>query len=141
MSLRDRLRDHAKWAEGVRNFPYEDTVGKLTIGVGRNLDDRGLSDDEVNYLLANDIDLALAGANTFPWFQSLDEVRQMVVADMIFNLGLTRFRGFIKTIAAIAAGDYEAAADEMEDSRWYRQTGRRAIKNVRLMRYGFDTDS
>lgn len=133
---KDDFRSHLEWAEGRRNFPYEDSVGKLTIGIGRNLDDRGLSDDEIDMLCNNDIAIVLSHAETLLYWNSLDSVRQLVVADMIFNLGATRFRGFVKTNAALTRLDYDEAADEMKDSRWYRQTGRRAKKLVEAMRTG-----
>lgn len=136
MTIRDKLREHAIWAEAWRNFPYEDTVGKVTIGVGRNLDDRGLSDDEVEYLLSNDLDNTIREAESLWFWPRLDEARQLVVADMIFNMGLSRFHGFVKTIDALERGDYQRAADEMVDSKWYRQTGRRAVKLVQIMRTG-----
>ena len=132
----DDLKAHLEWAEGRRNFPYEDSVGKLTIGIGRNLDDVGLSDDEVDMCLQNDIERVLGAVQNLSFWDGLDPVRQLVVADMVFNLGFTRFLGFIKTISALEAGDYQTAADEMKDSRWYRQTGRRAQKLVQVMRTG-----
>lgn len=127
---------HLEWAEDRRRFPYEDTVGKVTIGCGRNLDDVGLSDDEIDLMLRNDINRALADASRLPYWARLDDVRQIVVADMLFNLGAARFSGFVRTNAALAAGDYEMAADEMIDSKWYRQTGRRARRLVEAMRSG-----
>lgn len=127
---------HLNWAEGRRAFPYEDSVGKLTIGVGRNLDDRGLRESEIEYLLSNDIYEVLAECESLPYFADLDSVRQLVVADMVFNMGLSRFRGFIRTNAALAVHDYAVAANEMTDSKWKRQTGRRAVKLIDAMRSG-----
>lgn len=132
----DLFSEHLEWAEGRRKFPYEDSVGKLSIGVGRNLDDRGLRDDEIDIMKANDMAEAESEARTLPYWEGLDEIRQVVVADMIFNMGLSRFLGFIRTNEALAAHNYQLAADEMMDSRWYRQTGRRAWKLVKIMRTG-----
>ncbi len=132
----DTFRAHLEWAEDRRKFPYEDSVGKLTIGIGRNLDDRGLSDDEIDMLCNNDIKIVVDHAQTLPYWETLDSVRQLIVADMIFNMGPNRFSGFVKTNAAIARGDYNTAADEMVDSKWYRQTKRRAHKLVEAMRTG-----
>jgi len=84
--------------EGLRLKPYKDTVGKLTIGYGRNLDDIGITIEEALMLLESDIMNSQKSANTFKWFKGLDEVRQSVVIDMIFNLGLTGFKKFRKTI-------------------------------------------
>lgn len=134
--LQTKLREHAIWAEDWRNFPYEDSLGIITIAVGRNLEDRGLSDDEIEYLLANDLSIAITAAREYPWFDQLDIVRQVVVADMIFNMGKPRFHGFVRTREALSRHDYETAANEMEDSKWFRQTGRRAIANVKAMREG-----
>ena len=137
----DWLSKHVEWAEGRRSFPYEDTVGKVTIGVGRNLDDVGLSTDEIDLLLSNDINRTIDDVATLEYWDLLDDARKVVVADMVFNLGLTRFKGFIKTNQALSDGDYERAADEMVDSKWYRQTGRRAIRNVEIMRNGEFNDT
>jgi lysozyme len=136
---RQLLKNHLNWAEGRRRFPYEDSVGKVTIGVGRNLDDRGLSDEEIDFLLENDINIALRDAHTLSFFDTLDENRQLIVVDMVFNMGINRFRGFINTIDALSKADYNRAADEMVDSKWYRQTGRRARKLVKAMRTGIWT--
>lgn len=133
---RDIFSKHLEWAEGRRQFPYEDSVGKVTIGVGRNLSDRGLSDDEIDLLKKNDMDIAIREAGTLPYWTKLDEVRKIVVCDMIFNMGLKRFKGFIRTNDALREGDYKTAAREMTDSKWYRQTGRRAKRLVEVMRSG-----
>lgn len=132
----DKLIAHVRWAEGEEKFPYLDSVGKITIGVGRNLEDKGLSNDEIELLLRNDIAEAISEAESFFWFEDLDDNRKIVVVDMIFNMGKPKFLGFAKTIAALSAGDYATAADEMTDSRWYRQTGRRARKLVKVMQTG-----
>lgn len=132
-----KFRDHLILSEGRRRYPYEDTVGKTSIGVGRNLDDVGLSDDEIDVLLNNDMQRALADAGTLPYFNDLDEVRQMVICDLVFNMGLARFRdGFIRANAALLDGDYDRAADELVDSKWYRQVGVRGRRNVQMMRTG-----
>ena len=122
--------------EGVRLFPYKDTVGKWTIGVGRNLDDVGLSMDEVEYLLSNDLKRTEMEARKFDWYAGLDEVRQAVVLSMIFNLGPTRFRGFANTIKSIAAGNYADAARRMLQSKWATQVGDRAVRLAKMMRTG-----
>ena len=77
--------------EGRRSYPYHDHVGKLTIGVGRNLDDRGLSTDEIDVLLANDISIARSGCRAlFPAFDGFNSKRQAGLISMAFNLGQTR---------------------------------------------------
>lgn len=132
----DDFREHLKWAEGVRNFPYKCSAGKLTIGVGRNLDDNGVSDDEVELLLDNDIAKTLRDCEHLDYWDHLDSTRRLVVADMVFNLGLHRFLLFKKLNAALALKDYTLAAIEMEDSRWYNQVGRRAVKLQKAMKEG-----
>ena len=123
MSLRDDLiRD-----EGIRLKTYRCTAGKLTIGVGRNLDDVGITRDEALHLLDNDIARVRGEVRkTFPWFDGLTETRQGVVINMVFNLGLRRFSQFFQTIKAISEGDYRKAAAQMRASLWARQVGARA---------------
>jgi lysozyme len=122
--------------EGVRLFPYLDTVGKWTIGCGRNLSDNGISPGEVDYLLGNDIFRTEMEAKAFHWYGALDDVRQAVVLSMIFNLGLTGFRGFHNTIRAIERGDYATAAANMLVSKWARQVGQRANRLAKMMETG-----
>ena len=131
-----RLEDMLIRHEGLRLKPYKDSLGILTIGVGRNLDDVGISEDEALLLLDSDIQKAKQGAASFTWFASLDEVRQDVVTDMIFNMGLTRFSGFKNMIAAIARQDYVAASEEMMKSTWAIQVGQRSIELSAMMKTG-----
>ena len=131
--LRDMLIRH----EGVRLKPYRDTVGKLTIGVGRNLDDVGISQDEADVMLDNDINRAHdACANAFPWFAALDSVRQDVLIDMCFNLGIESLKTFHMTLAAIEQGDYDKASRNMLLSRWRDEVGQRAVELSNMMRTG-----
>ena len=125
--------------EGERLKPYRCTAGKLTIGVGRNLEDRGITAAESAMLLANDIareETELVRA--LPWVAQLDEVRQRVLLDMSFNLGLAGLLGFKNTLAAIQAGDYQRGATMMLDSKWARQVGGRAERLSRMMATGKD---
>lgn len=124
--------------EGLRLKPYRDTVGKLTIGVGRNLDDVGITRAEALLLLANDIEAVTGQLEKYGWYKLLDPVRQKVIVDMAFNLGLAGLLKFQKMIAAIGCMDYEGAAEEMLDSRWARQVGRRAQRLAEMMRTGED---
>ena len=101
---------------------------------------RGITKDEALFLLANDVTDCVKDLKTFDWFDKLDDVRAKVVIDMRFNLGPTRFRGFRKMIAALAADDYKQAAVEMVDSKWYYQVGTRARRLVEMMRTGEDYD-
>jgi lysozyme len=123
--------------EALRLKPYLCPAGKLTIGVGRNLDDKGISKEEAHMLLDNDIFEACNECyQKFPWFDKLNEARTIVVISMVFNLGMTRFSKFRKTIKYIEAGRFDAAADEMLDSLWARQVGPRADELSQMMRNG-----
>lgn len=123
--------------EGERLKPYRCTAGKLTIGVGRNLEDVGITREESDFLLANDIKRVETELQTaFPWASTLDEVRRHVMVDMLFNLGLSRLRGFRKFLAAMSRKDWDTAAVEMMDSRWARQVGSRAARLRDMVRTG-----
>lgn len=123
MTLEDQLiRD-----EDLRLKPYKDSVGKLTIGVGRNLDDVGISRQEAMNLLANDIEHASAQLRTqLPWTISLDEVRRGALINMTFNMGIGGLMQFKKFLTACSMADWETAAAEMLDSEWSKQVGPRA---------------
>lgn len=123
--------------EGVKLKPYRDTVGKLTIGVGRNLDDVGISEAEAANLLDGDIErTARALDKALPWWRNLDDVRQRVVLNMAFNMGINSLRRFKNTLAAIQAGKYEDAATGMLASKWAQQVGQRAQRLASMMRKG-----
>ena len=127
--------------EGLRTKPYVDTVGKTTIGCGRNLTDIGISEMEALYLLSNDIRrVSREVQDAFPWFKSISVVRQDVVLSMAFNLGLAGFSKFKMLIQAIAVQDYERAAKEMLASRWRQQVGNRAKELAEMMRSGIYLD-
>jgi len=121
------LREQLIRDEGLRLFPYRDSVGKLTIGVGRNLDDVGISMDEATMLLDHDIARADAAVATrLPWAAGLDPVRRTVLINMAFNLGINRLLRFRLALAAMEVADWSTAAIEMLDSTWARQVGARA---------------
>jgi lysozyme len=133
--LRRQLkRDEA--ARGAELRPYRDTAGKLTIGWGRNLDDKGISVEEADYLLGHDIAEVMDLLGPHPWFQALNEPRQAVLANMCFNLGGPRFFGFVKMLAAVRMGDWTSAAEEMLASDWAHQVHGRAERLARQMRTG-----
>jgi lysozyme len=123
--------------EGVKLNVYRDTVGKLTIGCGRNLDDHGISEDEALLMLDNDITrLWHALTAKFPFFGGLDDTRQHVLLDMAYNLGVDGVGHFTKVVSAIETGNYNAAADEMLESKWAKQVGTRAQELAAMMRHG-----
>ena len=134
----DTLALHAllEGHEGRRAFPYRDSVGKLTIGVGRNLSDRGLSEGEIDLLLATDIAIAAEACGEIfgPGFSGMAEPRRHALISMAFNMGAPQLAGFRRMRAAIAADDWTAAAAEALDSRWAAQTGRRAHGIARMLR-------
>ena len=138
-----KLIEMLKVHEGVETHAYRDTVGKMTIGVGRNIDaddGLGLSMQEVEYLLGNDIERVeqeLVGA--LPWTIDLlviDSPRFDALVDLCFNLGLPRFLNFVKALDACANEDWERAADEFMDSRWAKQVGNRAVEITEMIRTG-----
>ena len=137
MMDRSALRKQLLRHEGLKLKPYRDTLGKLTIGCGRNLTDRGITINEAMTLLEHDIDQALSEATGhFAWFADLDEVRQRVIVDMIFNLGVGRFSEFQETIRAIQRHDWQTAALELLKSDWATQVGSRATRLATMMQTG-----
>lgn len=131
MDLKSLLLKH----EGKKAKLYYDTRGIGTIGVGRNLEDVGLSDDEIMYLLDNDIKRVLNDCwHHLPWFGDLSQERQYVIISMVFNLGINGFLGFKKMIAAIQREDWQGAAREMINSKWAVQVGQRAAELATMMR-------
>jgi len=122
--------------EGLRLKVYRDSAGIETIGVGRNLRDKGISHDEAMFLLENDIDECIADCLTFPWFADLNPVRQRVLINMRFNLGASRLRQFKNTLGYVSRGEYQLAAEGMLASKWAKQVGQRAIRLARMMETG-----
>jgi lysozyme len=121
------LTDQLIRDERLRLEPYTDTVGKITIGVGRNLSDVGISVVEAQQLLVNDIANATARLEeTFPWTAGLDEVRRAALLNMTFNMGIRGLSQFQNFLAAMRTGDWESARNEMLNSRWAQQVGARA---------------
>lgn len=120
--------------EGLRLKPYHCTADKLTIGYGRNLEDRGISENEAEVLLANDVsEIHEDLSEIYDFFNTLTPTRQAVLISMAFNLGLNGLNKFRKMIKAIEDNDYAEAASQMLDSRWANQVGKRAQRLSRLM--------
>lgn len=132
-----RLMSQLAIDEGNRSKPYVDTVGKTTIGVGRNLTDRGVSSDEIELMLSNDIVIATSCARSLvPGFDHLDDVRQEVLTNMALNLGYTRLAGFRMFLAFVNSSEFGDAAHEMLQSKWATQVGARATRLSNAMRDG-----
>lgn len=135
----ERLKAQLIRHEGCVLHAYQDTETYWTIGVGRLIDQRrggGISEEEAAFLLENDIKKAEAAVSVYDWYPMLDEVRQAVVVDMVFNMGPGRFAGFKKMLAAIEAKDWKEAAVQMLDSKWAVQVGNRALRLAEMMRSG-----
>jgi lysozyme len=154
---RGKLIDQLILHEGLRLQVYQDHLGIDTIGVGRNLEDRGITDGELafmsllkneiydtgiteanaRFLLSNDIDIVEKELlNAHPCIERMDDVRIRVVLDMAFNMGVPRLCKFKNMWAGIEDGDYIKACVEMLDSRWAKQVGNRAIRLSEAMRTG-----
>lgn len=138
------LLQEIKKDEGFRLWPYEDSVGKKTVWYGHNLVAAPLC-PKATYLIKQaaeeqllfDLQEAVTGARTFPWFHKLSQTRQDVVINMIFNMGLNSFKEFKQTIRYMKEGKHEQASKEMLDSKWARQVGPRAIELSELYKRGF----
>lgn len=130
------LRKH----EGVEKHAYTCSAGYVTIGVGRNIDEvggLGLSDEEINFLLKNDIERCIVELTmAFDWFEGLDEVRKDAMINLVFNLGLSRLMKFEKALFAMSNQDWETASEEFLDSRWAEQVGARATEVAQMIRTG-----
>lgn len=131
--LIEMLKKH----EGFRTHPYRCTADKLTIGYGRNLDDIGITTQEAEFLLMNDIETAIQDTESiFQGFAYFSKNRQNALVNMMFNLGKTRFVKFRKMVRAINKGDWIEAAEQAKDSRWHRQVGSRALEIEHLLETG-----
>ena len=136
MTLAERL---IRLHEGLRLQPYLDTAEppRQSIGYGRNLTDRGISHDEAEYLLHNDLaatERELAAA--LPWVSRLDAARYAVLIDMAYNMGVPKLLTFRRTLAAVEQGDYAHAAGLMLQSKWAHQVRVRALRLARMMATG-----
>jgi lysozyme len=136
----NKLLEMLKRHEGVEHHIYRCSAGFWTLGAGRNVDPQGglgLSDDEVDYLLQNDIERVIKELSTeYRWFNSLDDVRKDAMIDISFNLGATRLRGFKRALAAMEVADYKMAAKEFLDSKWSRDVKGRATELCYMIEMG-----
>jgi lysozyme len=130
-NLIDTLKRH----EGLMLKPYRCTANKLTIGYGRNLEARGITREEAEMLLENDIKLCLAQLKErVSFWDKLPVAVQEVLVNMAFNLGINGLLNFKKTMAMIQRGDYKGASVEMLNSNWARQVGNRAVELSNVMK-------
>lgn len=133
-----RLKAQLVDDEDIKLKPYRCTGDKLTIGIGRNLEDVGISEAEAHFLFENDVkrvetsvqrDKDISGI-----YMRLDERRQEAILNMCFQLGLSGLKGFRKMWSALAMRDYERAYTEALDSKWARQTPNRAMRAAKILR-------
>ena len=137
--------------EGLRLKPYRCPAGKLTIGYGHNIDAHplvgdigayfkahgGITQQMAEILLDNDLNATKSALlRNLPWIADLSAIRQMVLVDMAFNLGLAGLLEFKNTLALIGCGEYGQAADAMLKSKWSKQVKGRATTLAELMRHG-----
>lgn len=150
----ERLKAELIRDEELRLVAYRCTSGKLSVGVGRNLDDCPLTAEEIKvvghdgrskpisrgaavYLLDNGLKSTIRDLDrALPWWRELDEVRQRALANMAFNLGLPRLLGFKKMLYWLEKGYYVSAAAEALDSRWSKQVGDRALRIAAMILTG-----
>lgn len=145
MKNRTKLLHLIESDEGKRRFVYDDRTGKsirtgtivqgiATIGIGRNLQHKGLSDEEIIYLLTNDLnEIELALSLKLPEIMNLSDVRQAVLVSMAFNLGVNGLMSFKKMIQEVKNKDFNAVAACMRQSLWYRQIPKRAERLCQMM--------
>lgn len=130
-TIKEQLIKH----EGLRLKPYKCTAGKLTIGVGRNIEDVGISEREAMILLANDVEVCVEDLRgMFDNFDVLHENIQYVLIDMRFQLGMKGFRGFKRMIRAVQHRDWPEMIEQMKESAWYGQTTSRADYLIRMVK-------
>ena len=132
----DKTAAYIEQEEGYSPHTYRCTSGALTIGIGYNLD-AGMPFDEAVLLMRHRIDkIRRALLERLEWFPKLNEARQAALLSMAYQMGLSGLLSFKRTLASIAAGDYEQASRKMLDSKWARQTPERAQRTAYMMRYG-----
>jgi lysozyme len=121
--------------EGIRTELYRCTAGKQTIGVGRNIQDRGISKGEAMFLLANDIDSVCDELDArLYWWRDLPQDVQLALANMAFNMGVPKLLKFERMLEDLENKRFGSAAEEALDSRWAEQVGDRADRIAKLIR-------
>ena len=137
MTFVEKLTEKLKYEEGCELMPYKDTVNKLTIGIGRCLDERGITMDEAEFLLKTDISIVMTELNdSFPWWNNLSEKRQLIMCDLVFNLGMPKLKKFVKFLAAMEEEQWLNAHDELLDSNYADQVPNRAKRNAQTILKG-----
>jgi len=119
--------------EGSKQFAYRDVLGYLTIGIGRCIDERigkGLSQDEQQYLLLNDLKQCESQLEKQDFYNNLDDVRKGALIELVFNMGINKFLKFVKTIESIKKGNFQEAVTNLIDSKWATQVGQHRTKDI-----------
>ena len=123
--------------EGIRLFPYRDTVGKLSIGVGRNLDDNGISKTEAMFMLGRDImRVSEQLEENWPWTATLDDARRGALINMGFNLGIHGLSDFREFLSLMQAGKWEDAAKDLAGTKVAKQLSARYARLALQIRTG-----
>jgi len=122
--------------EGLRLKPYLCSEGKTTIGIGHNLDDKGITEKQAYVLLRDDIDDCIKDLAPYTWFKDLNMPRQDALINMCFNLGINRLLKFKNMVQALEVHDYEEAAKQALDSKWATQVGKRAFELAEIIKSG-----
>ena len=133
---REFLRKSVKGHEGYREKAYLDSVGVWTIGYGTNLQVLEIDEPTADAWLSRSLETAETGAESLPGYAHLNDARKAVLVEMVSNMGLATTRKFVNTLAAVAEGRYEDAANGMRVSRWASQVGRRARRLATQMETG-----
>jgi lysozyme len=133
IDMRTKAKSWIKQCEGFRAMPYYDTEGHLTIGFGRNLSSHGVSLDEAEHMIDNDIDdCILKLSRNCSWYNNAPENVKIAVLNMCFNLGFTKFLTFHELIDALIERNYTKASQEVLNSKWALEIKERA-KDVAVM--------
>jgi len=120
--------------EGLRFKPYKCSADKLTIGFGRNIEDIGITEEEAEMMLRNDVARVERELNkAYPWWIKCPETVRRAMVNMVYNLGINRFGSFKRMISCIQAGDYRGASVHALDSKWADQVGARATRIAQLI--------
>ena len=137
----DAMREMLISNEGLALKLYKCTAGITSIGVGRAIQTRGISEDEAMLMLNNDIEICVDALDKrYPWWKRLSEARQEVMVDLMFNLGESRLAKFVQFLqsmeTASSAEDYTVAAEHLLDSLYAKQLPGRSKRNAEIIRGG-----
>ena len=133
----ERVRKTLVRHEGLRLKPYRCTAGKLTIGVGRNLDDVGITEETAMTMLTEDIKNAISDLRrNFSWFDDMPVIVQEALVNLAFNMGMSTLKQFVGTLGHLERREWDKAASGLLDSRYARQVGKRAEEVADMIRAG-----